>query len=72
MKTNTTPHRRIVPHDEWLAERKELLHDEKALTKARCTKPLTDAYALLDRTACGRQREFEDSPPGWPQMPTYG
>jgi predicted dithiol-disulfide oxidoreductase (DUF899 family) len=39
---------------------------------ARGTESLTDAYALLDTTPYGRQQEFEDSPPGWPQQPTYG
>ena len=39
---------------------------------ARGTESLTDAYALLDRTPYGRQEDFEDSPPGWPQKPTYG
>lgn len=33
---------------------------------------LTDAYRLLDRTPYGRQEDFEDSPRGWPQKPTYG
>jgi predicted dithiol-disulfide oxidoreductase (DUF899 family) len=33
---------------------------------------LTDAYSLLDVTPYGRQEDFEDSPPGWPQRPTYG
>ena len=32
---------------------------------------LTDAYYLLDTTPYGRQEDFEDSPPGWPQKPTY-
>jgi predicted dithiol-disulfide oxidoreductase (DUF899 family) len=41
-------------------------------TYARGTEMLTDAYALLDTTPYGRQQEFEDSPPGWPQKPTYG
>jgi hypothetical protein len=27
---------------------------------------------LLDVTPYGRQQDFEDSPPGWPQRPTYG
>jgi predicted dithiol-disulfide oxidoreductase (DUF899 family) len=31
----------------------------------------TDAYRLLDMTPYGRQQEFEDSRPGWPQHPTY-
>jgi predicted dithiol-disulfide oxidoreductase (DUF899 family) len=41
-------------------------------TYARGTENLTDAYALLDTTPYGRQEDFEDSPPGWPQKPTYG
>jgi predicted dithiol-disulfide oxidoreductase (DUF899 family) len=39
---------------------------------ARGTEGLTDAYSLLDTTPYGRQQDFEDSPPGWPQKPTYG
>ena len=39
---------------------------------ARGVEGLTDAYRLLDTTPYGRQQEFEDSPPGWPQQPTYG
>ena len=39
---------------------------------ARGTERLTDARALLDMTPYGRQQDFEDSPPGWPQKPTYG
>jgi predicted dithiol-disulfide oxidoreductase (DUF899 family) len=39
---------------------------------ARGTESLTDAYRLLDTTPYGRQQDFEDSPPGWPQHPTYG
>lgn len=39
---------------------------------ARGTERLTDSYALLDVTPYGRQEDFEDSPPGWPQKPTYG
>ena len=41
-------------------------------TYQRGTESLTDSYALLDRTPYGRQEDFEDSPPGWPQKPTYG
>ena len=40
-------------------------------TYARGTESLTDAYRLLDTTPYGRQQDFEDSPPGWPQNPTY-
>jgi predicted dithiol-disulfide oxidoreductase (DUF899 family) len=39
---------------------------------ARGTEGITDAYNLLDLTPYGRQEDFEDSPPGWPQKPTYG
>lgn len=39
---------------------------------ARGTEGVTDAYSLLDLTPYGRQEDFEDSPPGWPQKPTYG
>jgi predicted dithiol-disulfide oxidoreductase (DUF899 family) len=41
-------------------------------TYARVTENLTDTYRLLDVTPFGRQQDFEDSPPGWPQQPTYG
>jgi predicted dithiol-disulfide oxidoreductase (DUF899 family) len=39
---------------------------------ARGVEGLTNAYSLLDTTPYGRQEDFEDSPPGWPQRPTYG
>lgn len=38
----------------------------------RGVESLTDAYSLLDVTPYGRQEDFEDSPSGWPQKPTYG
>jgi predicted dithiol-disulfide oxidoreductase (DUF899 family) len=41
-------------------------------TFGRGTEPLTHPRALLDMTPFGRQQDFEDSPPGWPQKPTYG
>ena len=41
-------------------------------TYARGCERLTDAYSLLDLTPFGRQEDFEDSPAGWPQRPTYG
>jgi predicted dithiol-disulfide oxidoreductase (DUF899 family) len=59
MITQEIAHPRIVSRDEWLGERKALLDHE-------------DAYSLLDTTPYGRQEDFEDSPPGWPQKPTYG
>jgi predicted dithiol-disulfide oxidoreductase (DUF899 family) len=39
---------------------------------ARGVEGVTDAYAILDITPYGRQEDWEDSPPGWPQKPTYG
>jgi predicted dithiol-disulfide oxidoreductase (DUF899 family) len=48
----------------------ELFHTYS--TYARGVESLTDAYSLLDVTPYGRQEDFEDSPPGWPQRPTYG
>lgn len=41
-------------------------------TYARGCEGVTDAYGLLDLTPWGRQEDFEDSPAGWPQRPTYG
>lgn len=41
-------------------------------TYARGTENLTNAYTLLDTTPYGRQEDFEDSPPDWPQKPPYG
>ena len=41
-------------------------------TYARGVERLTDSYSLLDTTPYGRQEDFEDSPSGWPQKPTYG
>ena len=48
----------------------EVFHTYSAY--ARGTEPYGNARALLDATPYGRQQEFEDSPPGWPQNPTYG
>jgi predicted dithiol-disulfide oxidoreductase (DUF899 family) len=39
---------------------------------ARGLEPITDSYDFLDLTPYGRQEDFEDSPEGWPQSPTYG
>ncbi|MBB6051214.1 DUF899 domain-containing protein [Armatimonas rosea] len=41
-------------------------------TYARGVENLVHTYALLDVTPYGRQEDFEDSPEGWPQKPTYG
>lgn len=39
---------------------------------ARGVEGVTDSYRLLDLTPYGRQQDWEDSPRGWPQQPTYG
>jgi predicted dithiol-disulfide oxidoreductase (DUF899 family) len=39
---------------------------------ARGVESLTDSFRLLDVTPYGRQQDFEVSPDGWPQRPTYG
>ncbi len=41
-------------------------------TYARGVENLTNAYTLLETTPYGRQEDWEDSPEGWPQKPTYG
>ena len=41
-------------------------------TFARGVEYLTDTSTLLDVTPYGRQEDWEDSPAGWPQHPTYG
>ena len=41
-------------------------------TFARGGEYLTNTSALLDITPYGRQEDWEDSPAGWPQRPTYG
>ena len=48
---------------------KDVFHSYSAY--ARGCESLTDAYRLLDTTPYGRQQDFEDSPGGWPQKPTY-
>lgn len=39
---------------------------------ARSVEGLSNSTAFLDVTPYGRQEDFEDSPSGWPQRPTYG
>ncbi len=41
-------------------------------TGSRGMEPLLVTYGLLDMTVYGRQEDWEDSPAGWPQEPTYG
>jgi predicted dithiol-disulfide oxidoreductase (DUF899 family) len=48
----------------------EVFHTYSAY--GRGVENLTDSNRLLDITPYGRQEDFEDSPEGWPQSPTYG
>jgi predicted dithiol-disulfide oxidoreductase (DUF899 family) len=41
-------------------------------TTARGVDRLLFANNILDLVPYGRQEDWEDSPPGWPQQPTYG
>jgi predicted dithiol-disulfide oxidoreductase (DUF899 family) len=41
-------------------------------TTARGVDRLLFVHSILDLTPYGRQEDWEDSPPGWPQHPTYG
>ena len=41
-------------------------------TTSRGVDRLVFVNDILDLTVYGRQQDWEDSPPGWPQHPTYG
>lgn len=41
-------------------------------TTARGADRLMFVHNILDLCPYGRQQDWEDSPPGWPQAPTYG
>jgi predicted dithiol-disulfide oxidoreductase (DUF899 family) len=41
-------------------------------TTARGVDRLLFVHNVLDLAPYGRQEDWEDSPPGWPQHPTYG
>ena len=41
-------------------------------TTARGVDRLYFSTNILDLCPYGRQEDWEDSPPGWPQHPTYG
>ena len=42
------------------------------MTRARGTEAILPVAHIMDRTVYGRQQDWEDSPEGWPQYPTYG
>jgi predicted dithiol-disulfide oxidoreductase (DUF899 family) len=42
------------------------------MTTGRGTEAIMPVAHIMDRTVYGRQQDWEDSPEGWPQEPTYG
>ena len=42
------------------------------MTTARGTEAILPVAHILDRSVYGRKQDWEDSPQGWPQAPTYG
>jgi predicted dithiol-disulfide oxidoreductase (DUF899 family) len=42
------------------------------MTTARGGEATLPVLNIMDRTVYGRQQDWEDSPEGWPQYPTYG
>lgn len=42
------------------------------MTTARGTEAILPVAHIMDRTVYGRGQDWEDSPEGWPQEPTYG
>lgn len=42
------------------------------MTTGRGTEAILPVAHIMDRTVYGRQQDWEDSPEGWPQEPTYG
>jgi predicted dithiol-disulfide oxidoreductase (DUF899 family) len=68
---------KMVTAEEWRQARDELLVAEKEATRAldslaahRRRLPMVKFTGILDLTPYGRQEDWEDSPPGWPQNPT--
>jgi predicted dithiol-disulfide oxidoreductase (DUF899 family) len=42
------------------------------MTTRRGTEAILPTAHVMDRTVYGRQQDWDDSPEGWPQHPTYG
>lgn len=53
-----------------------LLHEGRPYltytTRNRGTEAHSSVVAFMDRAVYGRREQWEDSPEGWPQQPTYG
>lgn len=70
IKLGATPEGEEHGHSVFFRMGDDLFHTYSCF--ARSTEGLCDSYGLLDITPYGRQEDFEDSPEGWPQKPTYG
>ncbi len=61
--------------DEWHGTNAFIHHDGRVfrtyLIAARGDEALGSTWSYLDMTALGRQEDWEDSPPGYPQSPPY-
>lgn len=62
--------------DDWTGSSVFLRNGDEAFhtysTYARGMDQLAILYTFLDLTPYGRQEDWEDSPAGWSQQPTYG
>ena len=54
----------------FLRDGNDVYHTYSAFARGLDQLALTQNF--LDLTPYGRQQDWEDSPPGWPQRPTYG
>lgn len=61
---------RGLPLEQAGGRRERVFHTYTAY--ARGLDQLATPYNFLDLTPYGRQEDWEDSPPDWPQRPTYG
>jgi predicted dithiol-disulfide oxidoreductase (DUF899 family) len=59
------------PTDEALAYKRRVGNKMTWHTNGRGTEQLTHTFAPVDLLPYGRQEEWQDSPEGWPQAPTY-
>ncbi|MGP9694813.1 DUF899 family protein [Brachybacterium sp. AOP25-B2-12] len=60
-----------VPGYSYYLRRGDRIHLTYA-TRARGTEAILPVAQIMDRTVYGRRQDWEDSPEGWPQHPTYG
>jgi predicted dithiol-disulfide oxidoreductase (DUF899 family) len=59
-----------MPLEQIEGRKKEMGWDTPVYSSRGTT--FSDDYNIADITAYGRKEDWEDSPEGWPQEPTYG